>query len=262
MTSVVVLRRVFFLETNDPDSKTPILVLAGGALHNLIAIKKLNWGTLHLGETEVRRFVLHDPGEGRLQLNGAEWHSSLHQEEPGSPVISNVTWEKVIAYSALARGEGGDSARPGDYLVSLRLAIPEGYSGATFQGSLVINTNLPGSLRQIEVLVVGDVLPDVEVSPPAVFISQNAQKLVAQRVVVRRFGNRELVIEKISQSNELPVIITGPFRLANDSYEMLIALADRPVTSVLRPGSITCHFAGGRRIEIPLFIQNRSRPDE
>jgi hypothetical protein len=239
------------VRSNDPDRPLTSVVLGGGATNELVSARAMHWGSVRPGQAVTQRFVVYDPGQGRLSVEGVEWAPWPAPPGAARPAC-RLTARKVRRPADAAKTLSPPvKVNEGDYLVEAELTVPEGAAPGRVGGTVWVRTNLPGKWAKFDVTLEGQVLSDLEASPAAVVLS-GAEPSAAVTVRVKSVLGKPVTVEKVEVTGGIPVQAGRARGKADGSAEVSVRLTGEAARS--REGAVVCHLRGGRSLTVPVVI--------
>jgi hypothetical protein len=238
--------------SNDPDHPFTTLVFCGGVLNNLVSARAIHWGSVRAGQTLTRRFVVYDPGEGKLRVDEATWESAPTRS--GDPLRCRVTTQRATGTSNFDNLSPPVKVHDGDYVIGVEVDIPENAPPGKAGGDVWVKTNLPGKWSRFSVSLEGQILSDLEASPAALVLS-SADLSRQETVRVRSVLGKALEVEKVDVTGGVPVRV-GAIRPGKDGSTEVQVQAVSAAPGQPQEGTLVCRLRGGRSLGIPVVILN------
>jgi hypothetical protein len=217
------------VETSCP--KRPIFrVFLKGSVYNerLTSTDVLYFGAMIHDSEKTRSFVVHDPGEGKLEISDVKVLLDTGAERADV----QATYRRIEAPSAVGETEVRSrfAIREGDYLVTVgaRSCADRNNTG-TFGGVCRVFTSLPGETQQCDVRLSGLVEPDLQAHPAAVVLSYELQPAGNTQIRLSSRSGRPIEMQSVRVEGDGRV--NAIYHPAKDigEYTVAASLRDDPL---------------------------------
>lgn len=248
------------VQTNDPATPEAVVVLAGGVYNTGVpSAEKIYFGDVPQGRSVRRHFFLHDPGEGLLKVLRADVELASQGPATAVPPCS-VSFTRVEPGSPRVGAAGRFSVQPGDYVVEVELKAAEDQPPAKLAGKVLIATSLPGDLSRLEIGLAGAVIPDVDVSPRALLLSDDRANSGSGTVKLTSLSGKPVTVGKVTVKGGLPLQVEDTRQVRPDTASVTVSCRPADLKTSMVEGRLVCELAGGRAVEVPVIVLRHPAP--
>lgn len=216
------------VETSYP--KRPIFrVFLRGSVFNerLTSTDVLYFGEMIHDSEKTRSFVVHDPGEGKLEISDVK---ILLDAGPERAEVRAI-YRRIEQPSTFGETEVRSrfAIREGDYLVTVGArSCADSHNTGTFGGVCRVFTNLPGETQQCDVRLSGLVEPDLQANPAGVVMSYEFQPAGNTQIRLSSRSGRPIEMRSVHVEGDGRVNATYHHAKDIGEYTVAASLRDDP----------------------------------
>lgn len=231
---------------------TQKLVVCGSNanLRELLSVRESHFGGVFAGSSTSQEIVFRNPLVGDpLSIESVRLVEETTSAEGGPKPICHTSFRR---YDGKISTPQADRLRlkEGDFIITVKMDVPELTPPCNWEGVIQINSNLPGNSTAY-VNLACTIQPDLAAEPSAVLLSGadiNEEKKVK---VVSRSG-RELRLNKIDNLSDLPIEI----RIQDGSNAFFVrrkASGDAGGKRIVE-GALNVFLSDGSSVAVPILI--------